>query len=74
MKEDRYSLQKKTRCLTALDLIKCLKQIKENTLLLTSVPTSELPSLTMYNVPYWHFLSPSGLISCPHPVSPVNTG
>ena len=36
--------REKNRFVTALDLIKCLKQIKQQILLLTYAPISELPS------------------------------
>ena len=38
--------EKKIRCVTALDLIKSLKQIKCQILLLTCAPISELPANT----------------------------
>ena len=44
IKEKKVVSGKKIRVVTVLDLIKCLKQIKWQRLLLTYAPISELPS------------------------------
>ena len=49
MKENRPFRRKKIRFTTALNLIKCLKQVKLRILLLTRVPVSGLPS----NISTW---------------------
>ena len=50
-----FLYKKKTRCLTALPLIKCLKQIKYQRLHLTLVPILKLSSSisTMVNIYKW---------------------
>ena len=44
IKEKKFFSEKKIRIVTALDLIKCLKQIKEYRLHLTCAPITGLPS------------------------------
>mgnify|MGYP007015800062 CR=1 FL=1 len=59
MKESRYFLRKNIQFVTALDLIKCLEQIKYQRLHLTCAPISELPSsiITVWLRRYLHFFS-----------------
>ena len=55
MKEYRSFLKKKIGFETALDVIKCLKQIKQPRLVHTYVPIYELPAkiITMINILSW---------------------